>query len=277
MAKDTDIEEHEFKPVFFESRKHEIIVYSRSSLPYGPQHLHRYIEVMYVMSGVCRMYIEWTDYTVHADEAVIIFPNQVHGYEYGPGTSHVVVLISPDLLPEYKELFLRSLPKQPLITGLERTPRLRGYFNAISEVYLENKPNREITTRGLMTAFFSEVFETTEFLPASANISIPQAILAFCMKNYQKPVTLGMISHELYISPNYISRIFSLKLRISLTDYLNYLRLTQAKQMLKETDLPILQIATDSGFRSIRTFDHVFRKAIKMTPSEYRREKRKKQ
>ena len=90
-----------------------------------------------------------------------------------------------------------------------------------------------------MTAFFSEVFETTEFLPASANISIPQAILAFCMKNYQKPVTLGMISHELYISPNYISRIFSLKLRISLTDY----RTTWSTQTDAErTDLPICRL-----------------------------------
>ena len=41
MAKVTDIEEHEFKPV--SKAGHEFVVYSRSSLPYGPQHLHRYI------------------------------------------------------------------------------------------------------------------------------------------------------------------------------------------------------------------------------------------
>lgn len=272
MSKDRDKNEKD-RPVFFESKKYELVVYSRTSLPYGPQHIHRYVEVLYVMSGVCQIYLEGAEYTVHTDEAVIVFPNQVHGYESGPETNHVIVLISPDLVPEYTDLFLRSLPKQSYFIGLASTPRLRGYFNAVAEIYREKMPNREIAASGLMTAFFSEIFTGVEFSPTSSNINIPQAILAFCMENYQKPITLEMLSHMLYVSPNYISRIFNQRLCISLTDYVNYLRVTHAKQLLKETNFPILQIAEDSGFRSIRTLDHVFHKTTGKTPMEYRKGK----
>ena len=48
------------------------------------------------------------------------------------------------------------------------------------------------------------------------------------------------------------------------------IRLDHAKRMLRETDLPISQIAEASGFNSPSYLTHVFRKEIGITPAKYR-------
>jgi len=262
--------EHKYRPVFFERKDYEIVVYTRTSLPYGPHHFHKHIEVFYVTEGEGQIYVEGTKYTVHKDEAVIVFPNQIHGYEKGNNTNHIIVLISPDMIYDNID-FINKIPKCALITGLDKNPRIFNYISSISQIYNENKPNREIIARGLMSAFFSEIFEETEFIASPTNISLSQALLNYCINNYQKDITLEKLSKELYISKNYISQIFNQKLMISMPDYINYLRVNYAKQLLRETDETISNISTQCGFKSIRTFNHTFFKVTNKTPSEYRK------
>jgi len=256
--------------VFFERKSHEIVVYSRTSLPYGPQHFHKHIEVFYVTGGEGQIYVEGTKYTVHENEAVIIFPNQIHGYEKGDWTNHIIVLISPDMI--YGNIdFINKIPKYHPLTELDKNPRIFSYISSVSQIYNENNPNSEIIIRGLMSAFFSEIFENTEFISSPTNISLTQALLNYCINNYQKDITLEKLSKELYISKNYISQIFNQKLMISMPDYLNYLRVNYAKQLLRETNEAISIISTQCGFKSIRTFNYTFFKITSETPSEYRK------
>ncbi|GHT28175.1 hypothetical protein FACS189432_05750 [Bacteroidia bacterium] len=57
----------------------------------------------------------------------------------------------------------------------------------------------------------------------------------------------------------------------TLQDYINALRLDQARQMLETTTATVETIATDCGFSTVRTFYRLFRESYGMTPAQYRK------
>ncbi|MNC52231.1 HTH-type transcriptional regulator YesS [compost metagenome] len=57
---------------------------------------------------------------------------------------------------------------------------------------------------------------------------------------------------------------------MSLIDYLNQLRIEQAKRMLVETTLSISQIALEVGYMNVQSFNRFFRKFEGMPPSSYK-------
>ena len=77
---------------------------------------------------------------------------------------------------------------------------------------------------------------------------------------------------ELYVLKNSVRkrRVHrSLPFKMAL-DLVNGIRIVESKKLLLSTSDSIEEIATKSGFNSLRTFDREFRAQIKMTPSEYR-------
>ncbi|RDX30389.1 helix-turn-helix domain-containing protein, partial [Bifidobacterium breve] len=53
-------------------------------------------------------------------------------------------------------------------------------------------------------------------------------------------------------------------------EYVTRLRVIRAKYLLSLTDLTVLQISKDCGYRSQSTFGAMFKRSIGVTPSEYR-------
>ena len=57
---------------------------------------------------------------------------------------------------------------------------------------------------------------------------------------------------------------------MNFTDYINVYRFNAACAMLTETDMSMTDIAYESGFQSIRSFNSIFKKLSGVTPREYR-------
>jgi xylan 1,4-beta-xylosidase len=57
---------------------------------------------------------------------------------------------------------------------------------------------------------------------------------------------------------------------MSFTEFLNSYRLDAALALLTETDKDITEIALESGFQSIRSFNEYFKSRIGTTPVKYR-------
>lgn len=87
-------------------------------------------------------------------------------------------------------------------------------------------------------------------------------------------LTLDKIAEELSISKSHLSRIINAELRMGFPDYLNSLRVEEAKAYLNNPDFAhytLLAIGLEAGFNSKTTFNTAFKKATTLTPSEYRK------
>ena len=98
--------------------------------------------------------------------------------------------------------------------------------------------------------------------------------VAFVSANFRKPFSLEDMARELGVSKYVVSRIFSKTFHCNFNQYLNDARIGYAIGRLENTNDTITDIYLDSGFKSQRTFNRVFKERYKSSPSEYRQRRR---
>ncbi len=95
-------------------------------------------------------------------------------------------------------------------------------------------------------------------------------ILNYVNGHYEKELSLTLLSEELNISPNYISRVFREEVGKTLFNYINEVRVEQAKRLMHQQELKIYEIGEKVGFNSSVHFNIVFNKLTGCSPKQYR-------
>jgi AraC-like DNA-binding protein len=89
--------------------------------------------------------------------------------------------------------------------------------------------------------------------------------------NFQEPeLTVEQVGRETGINPTRIPLILQQKHNMAFKSYLNKVRITEAKRLLRETDRTITEVAFAVGYNSIPHFNRVFRQEAGASPTEYR-------
>jgi AraC-like DNA-binding protein len=94
--------------------------------------------------------------------------------------------------------------------------------------------------------------------------------LRYIYAEFRSPVTLEQAAVAVGVSPGYLSRIFNRELQCSFSDYVNAVRIREARRLLENTGRSVGEIAFDCGFSDHSYFSQVFRRHIGVTPSAYR-------
>lgn len=81
---------------------------------------------------------------------------------------------------------------------------------------------------------------------------------------------VGQAAEFCSLSPNNFSQQFKHQFGISPVKYLTSIRIEQAKKLLVETQLPINEVAAQSGFSDISSFQRNFKNSVSATPTQYR-------
>jgi AraC-like DNA-binding protein len=92
-------------------------------------------------------------------------------------------------------------------------------------------------------------------------------------KPYLNPeITLGVLSSQMKVSADYLSRIINTRLNMNFFDFIAHYRVEEFKLMCKDPskrNYTLISLAYDCGFNSKATFNRVFKKSTGVTPSEY--------
>ncbi len=88
--------------------------------------------------------------------------------------------------------------------------------------------------------------------------------------HYPEDITIQDIAHAVFISPNYLGRLFREQTGCKLGDWLNLYRVEQAKLLLSSTGLKTYEIASRVGFSSYKYFSVCFLKYTGCSAREYR-------
>lgn len=89
-------------------------------------------------------------------------------------------------------------------------------------------------------------------------------------EHFAESVLLDDVASVVYLSPFYFSHVFKEQTGMTFIEYLTYLRVNEAKRLLRETLLPVGSIAAQVGYNDVNYFSRVFKKEVGQTPSQYR-------
>lgn len=96
-------------------------------------------------------------------------------------------------------------------------------------------------------------------------------IARYIQHHYHQDITLQEIANHFYLSREYISRKFKQEFHVNISDYISGIRIDKAKMLLLNPHLRIAQVAAMVGYDDEKYFSKVFKKAVGMSPNEYRK------
>ena len=106
------------------------------------------------------------------------------------------------------------------------------------------------------------------------NDEILNKAIVYLSVNYTDPeLSLSAMSLNLGISSRTISAELKKHFNVSFKQYINNIRLSESRRLLKETNLPVNEIAYKVGFSNVTHFNRSFRQQSNCSPLEYRSEK----
>ena len=102
------------------------------------------------------------------------------------------------------------------------------------------------------------------------NSEILKKAIRFISQNYNTDITLQKTADHVHLNPSYFSTLFKQSTGSSFKEYLNMVRVEESKQLLSNTENPVIDIALSVGFSDQSYFSKVFKRYTGLTPREYR-------
>ncbi len=99
-----------------------------------------------------------------------------------------------------------------------------------------------------------------------------QRIISYIAKNFQNPdLEIAEVGREVGLSQTRISGVLKTAVACGFKQYLNTIRITEAKRLLRDTDRQVADIARKVGYNNIAHFNRIFKVSEGISPNQYRK------
>ncbi len=259
---------------FYQNRSNEFKYYVSINNIY-PLHLHKQIEIMYILSGSADITIDNKTQTLENGSLAIAFPNILHCVKTKGQSRILFIIFNTDMSSDYSNELLTNKTANPFIKSSYIHKDLKNSIESIADKKIqENKKLLKAYINLIIGHILVISSLNQKTIKESSDIS--QKLLTYIDNNFTQHITLDTAAKKIGINKFYISHIFSEKLNTTFVSYLNGRRIEYAKNLLSSTDLSVTEIGFEAGFSSSRTFYRTFKAICGKTPKDYRKEKIKK-
>lgn len=113
--------------------------------------------------------------------------------------------------------------------------------------------------------------ETNGTIQKYKNNFIVNNTINYINNNYNKELSLSVLAANSFCNESYLSHIFKEKIHMSLIDYINRIRIENAKHLLDITSKSVTEIGMQVGFNDSGYFSKIFKNQNGVGPKEYRK------
>jgi len=138
------------------------------------------------------------------------------------------------------------------------------YLNDIHNCRTLDELNKWLSN--VLIRFTSAVFDVRTM----KHSDIIMKIIDYVRHNYMRKITLNDISNHVNFSVSYISRIFKDEMGSNMMQYINKVRVDNAKLLLLNNEIPLIEVAYLCGFEDQTYFNKVFKKNTNISPGKFR-------
>lgn len=166
-----------------------------------------------------------------------------------------------------------------LINIINKTGKLYGFKT--SDIYTndENPYNRIHKYDNIMDIkewlidSYRKLIRLMELYGIDSNYSeYTKKTIKFVNRNYQKDISLSDAAEHIGVSSSYLSKIFKEDYGKGFNEFLNMIRIRNAKTLLKNDMISLKDIAGEVGFNNYHYFFKVFKNIVGVTPVKYRKD-----
>ncbi len=271
-------------------------------------HFHNYMEIGVCHDGTGDMIYDDRTYTFKPGCFTIIPPNYPHTTNSIPGTygfweylfidaDGLINMISKDK-PDMSRKILEQLYRRAYFFEPGEHPELLEYIEKLFKELEDKKPLYKAETNALLTLLLLDVVRVSEeyteenvaavseekdgtykeLKNADLNATDTQnpeterlrPAIQYIKEHYMEEIYIGTLADACALSETHFRRLFNECIHLSPLEYINSVRIHNACVALRSTDKSIRNVAYDTGFTSVSTFQRNFRKYVGMATREWR-------
>lgn len=258
-------------------------------------HWHYEFQLTYVVRGTISVFFNQQTIDLHEGQGIYINPEVLHMIRdrYDSDAMFISLDVSPKLLTSFpNSVFERSYVKPVFCSsaadavildpGVFWQKKILDEAMSIEQDYKSRSFGWELAVSSSLYAIWKELVchlheslaehdaPATDGARMRRNQRIKE-ILSYIREHFTEKITLDEIAKHLHLSTNECCRFFKKNMNCTLFEYITEYRLSKSMELLEHTDLPVSQIAYESGFGSSSYFIEKFRKNVGMTPAAFRK------
>lgn len=235
-------------------------------------HFHSVFEYLYVLEGSFELTLDGMTETLKAGDSALMAPYLIHSFGFDMSKPFRFWIVS--FSGYYINSFIRLMENQRgCRIAFQLSPEIDAYVSANLLSKEANFASDPLQLKSCLYAICSEYLKKIPLKKRETkdSPSLVAKISDYMNEHYMEEISLKSLSKELGYSYSYLSHGFHQLFNLSFNTYLNLYRIDRAEILLLSTDLPVTEVAENSGFSSIRNFNYVFRNHYGISPREYRK------
>lgn len=159
-----------------------------------------------------------------------------------------------------------ALVNQPnFFAEKETSTQLLSFLN----FYFSDPPSQSLQLEDISSLL--NLYSASHLLDPREHENQLTSIQKYIESHYQEKLSLPQLSKHFGYTPNYISSAFRRQFGLTVIQYLNQVRLSNACKLLTETAKTVQEIAELTGYADANYFARIFTQEYKCSPSVYRK------
>ena len=253
---------------------------------YRPMHLHKEMELCYILSGTCRVSTDRQSFTAGAGGVLLFDAGAGHEIWAAGAPARILTLqlshgFCSRFYPQIRSIRFGCRGLSSCL-GPEQLPALRRAMLLALSNYLRDTPEAPFACMAQINAIFAillggtpyRVLSDTENMTQTRNAERMHRILHYLETHYSEPVRLSEIAEREGLTQTYLSHLFREQLHIPFQEYLARLRLEAAMLLLRQSDTTLTDAAYACGFSDPKYLNRSFQKNLGMSPRQWLLENR---
>jgi len=253
-------------------------------------HYHEYIEIIYVLDGTFMASVNGHEFSISDGDLLLVNAKEPHAFRRFPYCRYICLQFDPYLLFSTSRTSFEARYIMPFIMSSSSPQRVitAEELSQTKVASLVEDANREYSIReyGFELAVRSNICQIflwflRKWHAQGVNLGITatmrnediarlESVLTFIDENYMRTVSAEKMASKCNMSYSYFSRFFKSSVGKTFSEYLTYVRVTEAEKLLVSTGMNVSQIAMETGFSNASYFITQFKKHRQMTPKKFK-------
>ena len=250
-------------------------------------HWHDECELLLVTEGQAIFQLNDAYHELEAGQAAFIHSGCIHaGYPlHRSSCAYKAIVFDPAFLYSHNCDSLQLSFIDPLLNGQlsfitandEWEQQIVAHLLSIFRLFAQTPYAYQLKVKALLLLILAELLAHNEF-PQIRTPSVQphqsaqmKIILNYIHTNYHEKISITTLCELVNLSEGHFCRMFKQMMRRTPIEYINYYRIQNAAQLLRQTNRKLLDVALSVGFDNLSYFHSLFKKHLNCTPLEYRR------
>ena len=248
-------------------------------------HWHPYVELLVSRCDGNRATVNFNSYQLNQNDIALIWSGDLHAVQSVRDESYLIIQFPIALLAVMGELngILPRLSRLHCVRYDQNKPwslQIIRFAETIEQHYFQDVPFREVEVYANLLSLFAligkQCIQAESEAPEAenttdrSNLKLMTEACLFISENCMKPLSLNDVALEIGVSRSHFAHLFKNYTNMTFVDFLTVERVKLAETFFMNPNLRITDIAFESGFSSISSFNRAFRKVKGCSPTEFR-------